>query len=122
MSGATTTRMPVTLAMILGLLRIEPRVIVDLDPGAFWYRTWGRNLFGVCHGHTVKKVDDLPSIMAAIAPVEWGAAHRRWLLGHFHNSSMKERRGCSVEVFRTLAPPMLGLRQAFTGPTARFQY
>ena len=22
----------------------EPRVVVDLDPGAFWYRTWGRNL------------------------------------------------------------------------------
>ena len=87
-----------TLAMILSAYyESEPRVIVDLDPGAFWYRTWGRNLFGVCHGHTVKKVDDLPSIMAADCPVEWGAArHRRWLLGHFHNSSMKERRGCSV--------------------------
>lgn len=95
-----------TLAMILAAYyESEPRVVVDLDPGAFWYRTWGRNLFGVCHGHTVKKVDDLPSIMAADCPVEWGAArHRRWLLGHFHNSSMKEHRGCSVEIFRTLAP------------------
>ena len=73
--------------------------------GAFWYRTWGRKLSAFATGIQSKKVDDLPSIMAADCPVEWGAArHRRWLLRHFHNSSMKEHRGCSVEIFRTLAP------------------
>lgn len=95
-----------TLAMILAALyESEPRVHVCLEPGAFWYRTWGNTLIGVCHGHTAKKVDDLPSIMAVDRPQEWGAArHRRWLVGHFHNSSKKELRGCSVEIFRTLAP------------------
>ena len=95
-----------TLAMILSALyESEPRVQVCLDPGAFWYRSWGNTLVGVCHGHTIKKLDDLPSIMAVDRAQEWGAArHRRWLVGHFHNSSTKELRGCSVEIFRTLAP------------------
>ena len=95
-----------TLAMILAAFyESEPRVHVCLEPGAFWYRSWGSTLVGVCHGHTVKKLDDLPSIMAVDRPTEWGAArHRRWFVGHFHNSSTKELRGCSVEIFRTLAP------------------
>lgn len=95
-----------TLAMILdAFYDNEPRVSVDLSPGAFWYWTWGNTLIGACHGHTVKKIDDLASIMAADVPEQWGKArHRRWFRGHFHHSEVKELRGCTVETFRTLAP------------------
>lgn len=83
----------------------EPRVEIDLEPGAFWYRSFGNTLIGVCHGHTVKKFGDLPGIMATDRPREWGAArHRRWMVGHHHHSRIEEFRGCVVEVFRTLAP------------------
>lgn len=94
------------LALILSAYyENEPRVEVDLEPGAFWYRSFGNTLVGVCHGHTVKKFGDLPGIMATDRPQEWGAArHRRWMVGHHHHSRIEEFRGCVVEVFRTLAP------------------
>lgn len=95
-----------TLAMILDAFYDgDPRVTVDLSPGAFWYLLWGNTLMGACHGHTVKKIDDLAAIMATDVPELWGKArHRRWFRGHEHHSEVKELRGCTVETFRTLAP------------------
>lgn len=95
-----------SLALILdAVFENEHRVDVCLDPGPFWYRMWGNTLFGVCHGHTVRKLADLPLIMACDRPAEWGAArHRRWLVGHYHHSRKEDHNGCSVEIFRTLAP------------------
>ena len=81
----------------------EPRVIVDASPTPFHYVQHGRVLIGVHHGHTCK-MQNLPGVMAAERPKEWGdTVHRYWLTGHIHHDSMKEYAGCKVESFRTLA-------------------
>lgn len=81
----------------------EPRVEIDLSPAMFWYFAFGKVLIGVTHGDTTK-MDDLPGIMAADRPTDWGASkHRYWYQGHVHTSNVKEKLGCIVESFRTLA-------------------
>ena len=81
----------------------EPRVHVHAQPTAFYYVQHGRVLIGVHHGHSVK-MPNLPGVMAAERPKEWGdTKHRYWLTGHIHHDSMKEYAGCKVESFRTLA-------------------
>jgi len=84
--------------------RNEPRVQIDLSPSRFHYHKFGRNLFGVTHGHSVKH-ESLESIMAHDQPEWWGETdHRYWFIGHVHHSKRQDYRGCVVETFRTLAP------------------
>ena len=81
----------------------EPRVEVDLSPAVAWYYKFGKLLIGSTHGDTLKGAD-LPSIMAADMPKEWGeTVHRHWYVGHVHHEDTKEYRGCVVEYFRTMA-------------------
>jgi hypothetical protein len=83
--------------------RATPRIRVSVDPASRHYHTFGRNLIGTTHGDRAK-MDDLPSIMAAERPKEWGQSdHRIWYVGHVHHQSLKDHRGCRVETFRTLA-------------------
>lgn len=81
----------------------DKRVIVEDSPKAFWYYRFGAVLLGVTHGDKTKP-QDLPSIMAADVPEDWGASRcRMWLTGHIHHLTRKEYPGCVVETFRTLA-------------------
>lgn len=81
----------------------EPRVTVDLTPGAFNYFRHGRVLVGVHHGHSTK-ADRLPGVMAADRARDWGETlHRYWWVGHVHHQSLKDYAGVTVESFRTLA-------------------
>ncbi len=85
----------------------NPRVTIDTSPAKYhWYR-FGKNLVGITHGDTVK-IQDLPAIMAADRPQDWGETeHRFWLTGHVHHSrklAQTDLVGASVESFRTLAP------------------
>jgi hypothetical protein len=81
----------------------EPRVEVDLSPSVTYYYQFGKVLIGSTHGDTIKGAD-MPSVMAADKPKEWGAtSHRYWYVGHVHHQDSKEYRGCVVEYFRTLA-------------------
>jgi hypothetical protein len=81
----------------------EPRVQVDLSPAVSWYYRFESVLIGSTHGDTIKG-KDMPSIMAADVPEDWGATkHRVWYVGHVHHQDSKEYRGCVVEYFRTLA-------------------
>jgi hypothetical protein len=81
----------------------EPRVEVDLSPSVTYYYQFGKVLIGSTHGDTIKGAD-MPSVMAADKPKEWGAtSHRYWYVGHVHHQDLKEYRGCVVEYFRTLA-------------------
>jgi hypothetical protein len=81
----------------------EPRVQVDLSPAVSWYYKFGSVLIGSTHGDTIKGAD-MPSIMAADVPKDWGdTVHRHWYVGHVHHQDTKEYRGCIVEYFRTLA-------------------
>lgn len=81
----------------------EPRVEVDLSPAVGWYYQFGQVFIGSTHGDTFKGAD-MPSIMAADRPEQWGATkHRYWYVGHVHHQDVKEYRGAIVEYFRTLA-------------------
>jgi hypothetical protein len=81
----------------------EPRVEVDLSPSVTYYYQFGKVLIGSTHGDTIKGAD-MPSVMAADKPKEWGdTKHRYWYVGHVHHQDSKEYRGCIVEYFRTLA-------------------
>lgn len=85
--------------------RNESRVSIDLSPSRFHYFRFGKVLIGVTHGDGAKQ-NSLESIMAADRAKEWGETkHRYWLIGHIHTSRKFEYRGCTVESFRTLAPP-----------------
>lgn len=81
----------------------EPRVIIDDSPTPYHYVRFGKCFFGAHHGHSTKMAN-LPSIMAADMPSDWGQTeYRYWYTGHIHHDSAKEFPGCKVESFRTLA-------------------
>jgi hypothetical protein len=81
----------------------NPRVKVDLNPSMYKYHRFGKNLIGVHHGDKGKAVN-LPLLMAADRPDDWGATRNRyWYTGHIHHKSMHELPGCVVESFRSVA-------------------
>lgn len=98
---------PNTSRMLNVMLKLyyskDRRVIVEDSPSAFWYYRFGKVLLGVTHGDKTKP-QDLPGIMAADVPEDWGASTcRMWLTGHIHHLTRKEYPGCVVETFRSLA-------------------
>jgi predicted phosphodiesterase len=81
----------------------EPRIEIERSPSKFYYQRFGKVLIGMTHGDKLK-IGDLPSIMAADRPEDWGATrHRYWWTGHIHHTRHQEYRGCFVEAFNTLA-------------------
>lgn len=81
----------------------DERVTVDTSPDPFHYHRFGKNLIGATHGDGTK-FEDLPLLMAASRPEDWGATrHRYFLVGHVHHEKVRESPGCVVESFRTLA-------------------
>ncbi len=81
----------------------DPRVEVDLCPSLYKFMRFGKVLIGAHHGHGAKQ-NDLPLLMAADRPEDWGSTeHRHWLCGHIHHWTVKEHPGVVVETFRTLA-------------------
>ncbi len=82
----------------------EPRITVDTSPMHYHYFQFGKCLIGIHHGHGAKMAQ-LPLIMAADKPKEWGETeYRTWWTGHIHNQTTLDAQGCSVESFRVLAP------------------
>ncbi len=81
----------------------DKRVEVEQSPNPYLYERFGKNLIGLTHGDKAKMAD-LPEIMAADRPEDWGATlYRMWWTGHIHHERVQERRGCIVESFNTLA-------------------
>jgi hypothetical protein len=81
----------------------EPRVRIKDNRNPYMYLRHGKTLFGFAHGDGAKP-EQLPSIMAADQPVEWGTSEFRvWHTGHIHHITRKEFPGCVVESHRTLA-------------------
>lgn len=81
----------------------DPRVTVDLSPSLYKFHRFGKVLIGAHHGHGAKSAD-LPLLMAADRPEDWGATkYRHWMCGHIHHWTAKEHPGVIVETFRTLA-------------------
>lgn len=83
--------------------RNEPRVSVTLSPSLYRYHRFGKVLIGCHHGHGAR-ANELPLLMAADRPEDWGQTEfRTWYCGHIHHKSTKESPGVTVETFRTLA-------------------
>jgi len=83
--------------------RSEPRVTVDTDPSYFWWWRFGSTLLGATHGDQAKMAQ-LPLVMAASRPVDWGQTkHRLVLTGHVHHKSAIETGGVIVESFQSTA-------------------
>lgn len=81
----------------------DPRVEVDLSPSQYKFLRFGKVLIGAHHGHGAK-ANDLPLLMAADRPKDWGeTVFRHWMCGHIHHWTAKEHPGVVVETFRTLA-------------------
>lgn len=82
----------------------NPRVTVDDGTSLYKYLRFGKVLIGSHHGHGAKAAD-LPMIMAADRPKDWGdTSHRVWHCGHIHHKQvLKDYTGCTVETHRTLA-------------------
>ncbi len=79
------------------------RVKIDLSPAVHWYYRFGKVLIGTTHGDTTK-AKDLPGVMAADRPQDWGLTEQRyWYCGHIHHVEVKEAPGVISEYFRTLA-------------------
>ena len=79
------------------------RIKVDLSPAIHWYYRFGDVLIGSTHGDTTK-MKDMPGIMAADRPEDWGQTKfRYWYVGHFHHVEVREYPGVICEIFRTLA-------------------
>ena len=86
--------------------RNEPRVIVDLSPGLFRFREFGRVMIGTTHGHAAK-AKDMPGIMAARQSEAWGRTRHRFIhTFHVHHSSKQvtEHGGCILETHQIVAP------------------
>jgi hypothetical protein len=96
----------ITLAIALSqFFDGHERVIVDSDPGLFFYLRFGRNMIGATHGHAAKP-KDAAGMMAASRARDWGETEwRHFLFGHFHHSAKGgEGNGIVWEIFQTIAP------------------
>ena len=95
-------------SVMLSLLMAEhfrnnDRVTIDTSPAQHWYHRFGTTLLGVTHGDRCKMAQ-LPLVMAADRPEDWGKTkYRHWLTGHVHNRRVEEHGGVLCESFRTLA-------------------
>lgn len=86
--------------------RDNARVVVDTDPGLFWFFQWGQVMLGATHGHEAK-TNEMPGIMAADRRRMWGDTEMAYAHGfHIHHKthSAGEEAGCSWETHQTPAP------------------
>jgi len=86
--------------------RHESRVEVDTDPSLFFWHRFGKVFLGATHGHTVK-ARQMPAIMAARKPEDWGASLFRHIhCFHVHHTEKltNEAGGATVHVHRSPAP------------------
>jgi len=83
--------------------RAEPRVIVDAEPGDFFYRRFGNVFIGATHGHKTKP-DRMVMDMAVTRRADWAACdYRYFYFGHIHHESAIEVGDVRVESFQTIA-------------------
>lgn len=78
------------------------RIHILQSPSPRQYFVFGQNLIGCTHGYECV-AKDLPLVMAAEKPTEWGTTtYHTWLTGHIHQDKVLESGGCKVESFRTI--------------------
>lgn len=94
----------IALTVALGAFYAKnPRVVVDDDPGDFFYYRFGNSLLGATHGHKLKP-DKMAMHMACERAEDWGQTKfRHFYFGHIHHETAKEVGNVRVESFQTLA-------------------
>lgn len=100
------TAQTLTIALEAYFADREPRVVVDSNPGPFFFYRHGRVFIGATHGDKAK-IEDMPGIMAAKEPGAWGQTLFRYAYGGHWHKNMKgggEKAGATWEIFRTIAP------------------
>lgn len=91
---------------LLAWFRNEPRVEVDVDPSLFFWYRFGKVFLGATHGHTLKP-EQMPAVMAARRPEDWGASRHRFIhTFHRHHKArlVSEGGGALVHIHRSPAP------------------
>lgn len=91
---------------LLAWFRSEPRVEVDVDPSLFFWHRFGKVFLGATHGHTLKP-EQMPAVMAARRPEDWGASRHRFIhTFHRHHKAriVSEGGGAIVHIHRSPAP------------------
>lgn len=79
---------------------------MDIDPSLFWWFRFGKVFLGATHGHQAK-AKDMPMIMAARHPADWGSSKFRYTHGfHLHHKEMtkSEHSGVVTEIHASPAP------------------
>ncbi|AKQ75794.1 DNA repair exonuclease [Roseobacter phage RDJL Phi 2] len=65
--------------------RNQDDVVIDVDPGDFWFYEWGKVMLGANHGHKVK-LTELPRIMSTYEREMWGRTSFAYAHGfHIHH-------------------------------------
>lgn len=97
------------LALSVALARFfhaSKRIEIDCSPGPFFQWRFGDVFLCANHGDRIKPAD-MPGIMAARWPADWGnSKHRYAYFGHVHHRSIGggETHGVIWETFQCLAP------------------
>jgi len=95
-----------SIALTVGLANFyarNKRVVVDDDPGEFFFHRFGATLIGAHHGHRARP-DRLAMAMAVRRRADWGATRYHYFyFGHIHHESAREVGDVRVESFQTLA-------------------
>lgn len=90
-------------ALFEALYDQEPRVQVLTSPLPYHAVQHGKVMLAFHHGH-MRKIDKLPSLMAAQFPQMWGSTTKRYChTGHLHHTHEKEDAGMTVIQHPTLA-------------------
>lgn len=85
-------------AALKALYAKDKRVYVPSSKSRFYAMKHGAVALGFTHGDTVRRLEQLPLLMATDYPAIWGlTSYRVWHTGHVHHKSVQEFPGCFVE-------------------------
>lgn len=86
--------------------RNQDDVVIDVDPGDFWFYEWGQVMLGANHGHKIK-LTELPRIMSTYEREMWGRTSIAYAHGfhiHHKNQYMFEDAGVIGETHQAPIP------------------
>jgi len=89
--------------MFAAIYENEPRVEVDTSMLPYYVHQHGSTMLAFHHGH-IRKREQLPLLVAAQFPKEWGSTTKRYAhCGHQHHERVEEYSGMKVVQHPTLA-------------------
>ena len=89
--------------MMKALYENEPRITIDDSALPYYVYEFGETFLGFHHSH-IRKMEQLPAVMAAQFPQQWGRTTKRYChTGDKHHSAEKDSMGITVIQHPTLA-------------------